>query len=208
MIGIIDYGIGNLRSVSNMLRKARVTAEIVQTAQSILAADRLILPGVGHFDHGMRTLRASGLEDAIRHSARELRKPVLGICLGAQIIGKGSEEGDAPGLGLIDMECRRFPPTSGYRVPHMGWNEIRLEKPCPLFREAESDSRYYFVHSYYMTCADPADVAGTTEYGLRYASVVQRANIFGTQFHPEKSLRHGLAVLRAFGTYDPAEAPS
>jgi imidazole glycerol-phosphate synthase subunit HisH len=198
MIGIVDYGVGNLQSVANMLRKAGASARIVSDSDAITASTKLLLPGVGHFDHGMRMLVQSGLKEALDRFALEDRKPVLGICLGAQILGKGSEEGAAPGLGWIDMECRRLPGGEGLRVPHMGWNRISLQRDCPLFHGMREDSRYYFVHSYYMHCANPADVVATSDHGIRFTCAVQRANIYGTQFHPEKSLRHGLEVLRAF----------
>lgn len=198
MIVIVDYGIGNLRSVSNMLRKVGAVATVSSDPADVRVADKLVLPGVGHFDQGMRMLRRSGLREAIDEFSLEARKPVLGICLGAQILGKGSEEGTEPGLGWIDMVCRRIPGSSELRVPHMGWNHVTLCRPCPLFREAGPGTRYYFAHSYYMECADPEDVVATTRYGIELACAVQHGNIYGTQFHPEKSLRHGMALLRAF----------
>lgn len=198
MIAIVDYGVGNLRSVSNMFRKAGATAKISSDPAEIAAADKLLLPGVGHFDHGMRMLRESGLKETIDEFALETRKPVLGVCLGAQILGKSSEEGDEPGLGWIDMECKRLPETDGLRVPHMSWNQIMLQRPCQLFPDLQPDTRYYFVHSYYISCKNPDDVVATARHGIEFACAVQRDNIFGTQFHPEKSLRHGLALMRAF----------
>lgn len=198
MIVIVDYGVGNLQSVANMFRKAGAKAKISGDPQDIAAADKLLLPGVGHFDYGMKMLRASGLVDSLNAFALEARKPVLGICLGSQILGKGSEEGEAPGLGWIDMECRRLPNGDGIRIPHMGWNEIDMQKDCALFADRQPDARYYFVHSYYMKTADPSDVVATAKHGIDFTCAVQRGNIYGTQFHPEKSLRHGLAVLRAF----------
>lgn len=182
-----------------MFRKAGATAVISGDAETIAAADKLLLPGVGHFDYGMRMLRKAGIEEALNRFALEDRKPVLGICLGAQILGKGSEEGNEPGLGWIDMECARLPEFPGHRVPHMGWNQIHLERDCALFPDLPADHRYYFVHSYYMRCADSGDVVATTEHGKRFTCAVERKNVIGTQFHPEKSLRHGLAVMRAFG---------
>jgi glutamine amidotransferase len=171
--------------------------------QEILAAEKLLLPGVGHFDYGMKMLNQSGLRDTLDRYALDLRRPVLGICLGAQILGLGSEEGNTPGLGWIDMHCRRLPQAAGIRVPHMGWNELNLKCPSALFANADIDARYYFVHSYYMECADEADVIGTCRHGIDFTCAVQRANVFGTQFHPEKSLRHGLALMRAFVEMSP-----
>ena len=204
MIVIVDYGAGNLASVQNMLRKAGGDALISGDPQQVLAAEKLILPGVGHFDHGMKRLNAAGLRSALDRYALELRRPLLGICLGAQMLGRGSEEGGEAGLGWLDMQCRRLPASPGLRVPHMGWNRIERRKPSPLLDGMAEDARYYFVHSYCMHCAAPADVLATAAHGVEFVCAVQRGNIFGTQFHPEKSLRHGLALMRAFVEMPPA----
>lgn len=204
MIVIVDYGVGNLASIVNMLRAAGVEAQASAAAGDVRAAERLILPGVGHFDHGMRMLNASGLRDAIEAAALGNRRPVLGICLGAQMLGRSSEEGREAGLGWLDMTCRLLPSQPGVRVPHMGWNQVAHRVDAPLFLGEAPDARYYFVHSYYMECADPSDSAGTTTHGMEFTGVVQRGNVFGTQFHPEKSLRHGMNVLRNFAAYTPA----
>ncbi len=198
MIVIVDYGVGNLSSVSNMLRKAGGDVLVSRDPADVLAADKLLLPGVGHFAHGMKMLNASGLRDAVDRFALELRRPVLGICLGAQILGKGSEEGDAPGLGWIDMACRKLPAMPGIRVPHMGWNQITRKKSSPLLDGMGEDARFYFVHSYRMECAHAEDVLATAVHGVEFTCAVQRGNIMGTQFHPEKSLRHGLALMQSF----------
>lgn len=202
MIVIVDYGVGNLQSVRNMLRKAGGEAVVSGDAGQILAADKLLLPGVGHFDYGMKMLNTSGLREPLDRFALDMRRPVLGICLGAQILGRGSEEGEEPGLGWIDMFCKRLPSTPGLRVPHMGWNRINQRKPSPLLDNMTEDARFYFVHSFCMHCADPADVLATTVHGVEFTCAVQRGNIAGTQFHPEKSLRHGLALMRAFVEHD------
>ncbi len=181
-----------------MLRKAGGDVTVSRDPVEILAADKLLLPGVGHFDHGMKMLNASGLREALDRFALELRRPVLGICLGAQILGKRSEEGVESGLGWIDMECHRFDAMPGIRVPHMGWNQIRRKKPSPLLDHMEADARFYFVHSYRMICTEPEDVLATATHGVEFVCAVQRDNIMGTQFHPEKSLRHGLALMRSF----------
>ncbi|MDO9418350.1 imidazole glycerol phosphate synthase subunit HisH [Pararhizobium sp.] len=201
MIVIVDYDVGNLASVCNMLRKAGADAVISRDEDEILRADKLVLPGVGHFDYGMKMLQGSGLRNALNVFALEFQRPVLGICLGAQMLGKKSAEGDQPGLGWIDMECRRFPGTEGFRVPHMGWAEVNRKQPSMLFDESAPDARYYFVHSYYMACENEQNVVATCNYGIEFACSVQRDNIFGVQFHPEKSLRHGLALMRAFAEY-------
>lgn len=205
MVIIANYGVGNLASVCNMLRKVGVEARVSDRPADILQAERVILPGVGHFDHGMKMLNESGLREALDEYALKMRRPILGICLGAQILGRGSEEGTTPGLGWLDMECIRFPTLPDMRVPHMGWSPVEIRKSSPLFRNAETDARYYFVHSYYMQCADAGDVVGVSEHGIEFTSAVQRANVLGVQFHPEKSLRHGLAVIRAFVEFTPNE---
>jgi glutamine amidotransferase len=198
MIIVVDYGVGNLSSVGNMLRKAGGDAKVSRDPGEVLAADKLLLPGVGHFDRGMKMLNASGLREAVDRYALELRRPVLGICLGAQILGKGSEEGDEPGLGWIDMACRRLLAMPGIRVPHMGWNQITRKKPSSLLDRLSEDARYYFVHSYHMECVQAEDVLASAVHGIEFTCAVQRGNIMGTQFHPEKSLSHGLALMRSF----------
>lgn len=198
MIVILNYGVGNLLSVQNMLRRAGADCSISSDIQEILAADKLLLPGVGHFDYGMKMLNRTGLRDTLDRYAFDLRRPVLGICLGAQILGIGSDEGNEPGLGWINMYCRRLPETAGTRVPHMSWKEINLKRQSLLFSHADATARYYFVHSYYMSCTDNSNVIATCHHGTEFTCAVQRDNIFGTQFHPEKSLRHGLALMRAF----------
>jgi glutamine amidotransferase len=198
MIVIVDYGVGNLSSVENMLRKAGGDATVSRDPALILDADKLLLPGVGHFDHGMKMLNKSGLRESLDRFALDKRRPVLGICLGAQIMGKSSEEGVMSGLGWIDMECHRFDVAPGIRVPHMGWNQIVIKKPSPLLDEMADDARFYFVHSYRMSCVQQEDVLAMAKHGSSFVSAVQRGNIMGTQFHPEKSLRHGLALMKSF----------
>lgn len=203
MIAVLDYGVGNLASVCNMIRKAGGDPQIARTPTDVLQAERLLLPGVGHFDHGMAMLNASGIRDALDEFALGLRRPVLGICLGAQIMGRSSEEGKTPGLGWLDMTCERFPALPSLRVPHMGWNSIVAVKPSPLLVGQAEDARFYFVHSYKMRCADPDIQLATTDYGGTFVCAVQQDNIAGMQFHPEKSLRHGLALMRAFVSWAP-----
>lgn len=198
MIVLVDYGVGNLSSVCNMLRKAGANVTVSGNSAEILQADKLLLPGVGHFDYGMKMLNSSGLRDAVDEFALHLARPVLGICLGAQMLGKGSEEGDADGLGWIDMECVRLPTYPGIRVPHMGWSEIKRTNSSPLLDGMSEDARFYFVHSYYMRCANEHNVIAKATHGVEFSCAVQQGQIFGTQFHPEKSLRHGLALMQAF----------
>jgi glutamine amidotransferase len=199
MIAIIDYGMGNVGSILNMLRRAGVEAQICRSDQEILAADRLVLPGVGAFDHGMRSLRERDLIPVLEEKVHRRGTPVLGICLGMQLMGKGSEEGREPGLGWLGATSVRFDPASApapMKVPHMGWNTVRTAPDGPGW--LNGDARFYFVHSYHLQCSRSEDVLGWTTYGYPFVAAVRHDNILGVQFHPEKSHRFGLEVLRAF----------
>ena len=199
MIVIVNYGVGNLQSVERMIRKAGAECMLSDDPDKIRAADKIVLPGVGNFGHCAEMFRKSAAFDAVNWFALEAKRPTLGICVGSQMLGHSSEEAPgAKGLGWINMECRKFPSDMGLRVPNMGWNQISLVRPSPLLPELDDDSRFYFVHSYYMSCNDPSAVVATADYGMKYACAVNQDNIFGVQFHPEKSLRHGLALMRAF----------
>jgi glutamine amidotransferase len=205
MVVIANYGVGNLASVCNMLRKVGVEARVSDGPADILQADRVILPGVGHFDHGMKMLNNSGLRAALDEFALVRKRPILGICLGAQILGQSSEEGHSAGLGWLNMTCQKFPSTLEVRVPHMGWASVEICRNSPLFRYVSADARFYFVHSYHMQCHNSDDVVGVSVHGTVFTSAVQLGNILGVQFHPEKSLRYGLAVMRAFAEFEPDE---
>jgi glutamine amidotransferase len=202
MIAIIDIGIGNLGAIRNMLRKVGAEARITSDADDIRGADKLILPGVGAFDHGMQALSDSGLLEILNEQVLKAGKPVLGICLGAQMLGRKSEEGELPGLGWIDMDVVRFPRKEGLKVPHMGWNSVTpalvRNAPHPLFAGNDAAPRFYFVHSYHFQCDRPEDVAATCDYGAPFAAAVARGNVWGVQFHPEKSHRFGAALLRSY----------
>lgn len=201
MIVVVDYGMANVGSVLNMLRKAGAEAIATADRDTIAAAGRMILPGVGAFDSAMRRLNELGLVDVLMEVAVRRRVPTLGICLGMQLMLDGSEEGQLPGLGWIRGRARRFTAADmgeDLRVPHMGWNELSLRKPSRLFEGAEERQRFYFVHSYRAVCEDPADVLATTRYGCEFVSAMERGNVAGVQFHPEKSHRFGLRLLKAF----------
>lgn len=199
MIIIADYGVGNLKSVERMLRKAGAEARLSSDPATIRAADKLILPGIGNFGHCMEVFSASAFYRDVLWFALESGKPVLGICVGAQMLGHSSEEAPGvPGLGWIDMAVRRFQDIPGFRVPNMGWNSVSIVRPNPLVREVTEDTRFYFAHSYYMDCADTEAPILQASYGIDYACGVRKDNIFGLQFHPEKSLRHGMGVMKAF----------
>jgi glutamine amidotransferase len=196
---IIDYDIGNLGAVANMLRRLGVACEIANSPDAIASADKLILPGNGAFDACMTNLRASGLLPLIEQRVLGDHVPLLGICVGAQMLGHGSEEGGEAGLGWLDLRAKRFPERPDLRVPHMGWNQVR---PCdpdhPLVQGFEPDSRFYFVHSYYLEPAHAEDRLLEADYGIGFAAGVARGNIAGVQFHPEKSHRFGKRLLGNF----------
>ena len=201
VISIIDYGVCNLGSIRNMLRKLGFQSELVAAAAGLAEARKIILPGIGAFDHGVAALRERGLIEPLRGKALEEKVPLLGICLGMQLLGHGSEEGSSPGLGVIDGKCVKFRvDESGLRVPHMGWNEISSKRSDPILEGLGPGSRFYFTHSYYLKCDSSSDVLASTHYGLDFASAIQRGNVRGVQFHPEKSHRYGMALLRNFAS--------
>ena len=201
MIGIVNYGSGNIQAIATIYQRLHVPFLIASTPAELAQADRIILPGVGAFDQAMHELEASGLRQALDTAALEQKKPVLGICVGMQLLAKSSQEGRAAGLGWIDGEVRKFDhATFGERtlLPHMGWNTVTPTGPDPLFREVVEEHGYYFLHSFYFTCRDQGDVLATTSYGETFTSAVRRGNIAGVQFHPEKSHQNGVRLLQNF----------
>lgn len=200
MIAIIDYGLGNLASVQNMFRKIGVRDAIITSdAGQIAMADKILLPGVGAFDAGMSKLEASGLIPLLNKKALQEKVPVLGICLGMQMLSRKSEEGVKPGLGWIDADTRKFNPDPKLKlkVPHMGWDYIKVSRTNPLL-DSDKKQRFYFVHSYFVKCDDASQVLATCDFDGPFVCAVNKGNIFGTQFHPEKSLRFGMQVLENF----------
>ncbi len=202
MIAIIDYGVGNLGSIANMLKKVGVKSVITSNSKAIADAEKLILPGVGAFDNGMQNLRACGLADLLDQQVLEARKPILGLCLGMQLFTLKSEEGVEPGLGWLEAATVRFSfngaTSSSLKVPHMGWNYIQPERADPLLADLPNEPRFYFVHSYHLVCSNTDDVLASTNYGYNFPSMVHKGNIYGAQFHPEKSHKYGLALLKNF----------
>lgn len=197
---IVDYGAGNLASIRNMLKRAGFEAQISSRPDDVRAAKKLILPGVGHFDHGMRELRARGLVDVLTEQVMTHSVPLLGICLGAQLFARGSEEGSLPGLGWIDADVKRFDAArlhAGLRVPHMGWADVEVTRPSALFQDC-SAPRFYFVHSYHLVCDRDDDVLARATHGYPFVAGVERGKLRGVQFHPEKSHRFGLTLLTNF----------
>jgi imidazole glycerol-phosphate synthase subunit HisH len=208
-IAVVDYGMGNLRSVSKALERVAPRAEVLVTSDpaAIRAAERVVVPGQGAMPDCMRQLAESGAREAVIEATRD--KPFLGICVGMQMLFERGEEGDTPGLGLLAGGVPRFPDGKshaemrGLKVPHMGWNEVRQARPHPLFSGVPDGARFYFVHSYYPQPADGAMIAATCAYGVTFTCAVARDNIFAVQFHPEKSQTSGLRLLSNFVQWRP-----
>jgi glutamine amidotransferase len=210
-VAVVDYGMGNLRSVSQAVAHVAagsgVTVVVTQRPADVLAADRVVLPGQGAMRDCMRELHGSGLQEAVLHAAAH--KPLMGVCVGMQMLLDHSDEQDTPGLGLIGGEVHRFalegrlqPDGSRYKVPQMGWNRVS-QRPHALWAGVPDDSWFYFVHSYYAAPTDPGHTAGQTDYGGHFTCALARDNIFATQFHPEKSAEQGLALYRNFLHWNP-----
>jgi len=201
MIIIIDYGLGNIRAFANVYERLNIPVSVAITSDDLKAATKIILPGVGAFDHSMSKLNNSGMRDTLDKLVLDHRLPILGICVGMQMLAKSSEEGVLPGLGWIDGTVKRFDASvlnSKTQLPHMGWNTIRPNNGNPLLVNFNNDSRFYFLHSYYFQCNNPNDTIATTDYGIQYSSAINHNNIYGVQFHPEKSHQWGIQLLKNF----------
>lgn len=199
MITIVDYGMGNLGSMLNMFKRIGVTAAIESDPTVILQAEKLVLPGVGAFDTAMNCINTvPGLRDVLSRKAMVERAPILGVCLGMQLLTRSSEEGTQPGLGWISGVTTRFPKQEVLKVPHMGWNVAMPNTPSRLTAQVGEEPRYYFVHSYCVHVDDPEHSLMKTHYGIDFDSAIGRDNIYGVQFHPEKSHRFGMQILKNF----------
>ena len=199
MICIIDYGMGNIGSLENMILKVGGTSKVISSAEEVNNADKLLLPGVGHFDNAVTRLKEMGLWDAIDNAVLNKKTPILCICLGAQLVTEHSEEGEQKGFGWIPGRTIKFQMEGKLKVPHMGWNNLSIKKAHPLLKNVKDGSFYYFVHSYYCEAAKQEDVAASCRYGdVEFCASIWRDNIMATQFHPEKSQDVGLSIFKNF----------
>jgi glutamine amidotransferase len=198
MISIVNYGVANVGSMLNMMKKIGVPAQLISHPDEIARADKIVLPGIGAFDHGMRVLTDLGLAAPLKDRVRQ-GIPLLGVCLGMQMLGEGSDEGALAGLGLIPGRSVRFESdaAAGIRIPHMGWSELAPRREDTLLRGLDRP-RFYFVHSYHFVCSNPADELARARYGVEFTAAIHHGNVWGVQFHPEKSHRFGMGLLRNF----------
>lgn len=200
MITIVDYGLGNLGSIVNMLKRIGVKSHVTSELSQISSAEKILLPGVGSFDHAINEINQRGLLDVLNTKALIDKVPFLGVCLGMQLLTNSSEEGVLPGLGYINAKTVKFSfKEEKLKIPHMGWNSIKLFTPSQLTMDMEIEEfRFYFVHSYYVKCENQENSIAKTMYGFQFDSMIQKENIFGAQFHPEKSHRFGMKLFLNF----------
>ena len=201
MIGIIDYGLGNIKAFVNVYDRLSIPTKVIKSENDFEDVTKLILPGVGAFDHAMIKLNDSGLRDRLEKLVCIDKIPVLGICVGMQMLTKSSDEGNLPGLGWIDGKVEKFNTNDiqyKTKLPHMGWNNVVLKKENPLMKQLKDNPKFYFLHSYYFNCSDNSNVLSSTIYGKKFTSAVNNENVFGVQFHPEKSHQNGITLLNNF----------
>jgi glutamine amidotransferase len=201
MISIVDYGVGNVQAFLNVYRRLSIDAERAAKPADLERATKIVLPGVGAFDHAMSRLEASGMQPALEDAVIRRAVPVLGVCVGMQMLGGGSDEGERAGLGWIPGHVKRLEPdtmSNTVRLPHMGWNDVQPVVRTPLFEHLDDDARFYFLHSYYFDCARHDHVAAVASYGRTFGCAINAGNIYGVQFHPEKSHHFGTRLLQNF----------
>jgi glutamine amidotransferase len=209
MIHIVDYGLGNIQAFANMYKRLGFETKRAKTAADLDGATKIILPGVGAFDHAMEQLDASGMRPVLEHLVKERQVPVLGICVGMQILASSSEEGKLAGLGWVPGRVRSFrttPQSAQLPMPHMGWNDVIPADETPLFKGLEADSRFYFLHSFYFDCESAGHALARASYGFEFSCAVAAGNVYGVQFHPEKSHHYGAALLKNFAELPHAQA--
>ncbi len=203
MICIINYGSGNVRAIGNIYDRLKIPYNIVTAPHEIIKADRIILPGVGAFDETMGMLNKSGFREMLKKKVIDEMVPVLGICVGMQILSEGSDEGSLGGLGWVKGRVHKFDKEliqHKPKIPHLGWNSIKASKSSPILNNIDEELGFYFIHSYYFNCLDETDILTRTYYGVNFSSAVNRNNIYGVQFHPEKSHQNGITLLKNFAS--------
>lgn len=201
MIAIIDYGVGNIRAFTNIYRQLDIPIKIARKVDDLTYVSKIILPGVGAFDHAMEQLEQSGIRQRLDELVIQNKVPVVGICVGMQMLAHSSDEGKLPGLGWIDASVKKFDVSKincSTHLPHMGWNDINPVKENGILKGLEKDAKFYFLHSYYFHCNDPLNTIATTDYGIEFSCAVNKNNIYGVQFHPEKSHEYGIQLLKNF----------
>jgi glutamine amidotransferase len=201
MIGIIDYGVGNIKAFSNIYQNLNIPFKVVKNIDDFENVSKLILPGVGSFDHAMTSLQSSGMKEKLDELVLAKKLPIIGICVGMQMLAKSSEEGVSDGLSWIDGVVKKFDKSKikNGPLPHMGWNTLNIEKQNTIFDNLEENPRYYFLHSYYFECNNKEDVIATATYGEKFHCMINHENIYGIQCHPEKSHHNGIQLLKNFG---------
>jgi glutamine amidotransferase len=201
MISIIDYGVGNISAFLNLFKREAIPARRVTVSSELENCEKIILPGVGSYDHAISKFNDSGMKGAVEKLVFQNKIPLLGICVGMQMLANSSSEGNLPGLGWVPGVVKRFDPMTipfPTKFPHMGWNKVEPARENKLFRNLEKDSEFYFLHSYYFECLDESTILGLSNYGLKFASVINKDNIYGIQCHPEKSHTAGIQFLKNF----------
>ena len=201
MVTIIDYGVGNINAFLNIFKQLNIAAKTATTIADLTEIDKLILPGVGHFDYAMQRFTDSGMRNRVDDLVKIEKKPILGVCVGMQMMAKKSTEGVLEGLGWIDAEVLKFDDaqrSTKLPLPHMGWNDVHPKNDNELFHELKKDARFYFLHSYYFKCNQPLTSIADSDYGIQFSCAVNNDNVYGTQFHPEKSHHFGIQLLKNF----------
>ena len=201
MIALIDYGVGNIRAFTNIYKNLNIPVKIAKNVNDLTDVTKLILPGVGAFDHAMEQLEQSGMRQRLDELVLDNRMPIVGICVGMQMLAHSSDEGKLSGLGWIDASVKRFDVSKinySTHLPHMGWNDVNPIKENGILKGLENDAKFYFLHSYYFHCNDPQDTIAITDYGIEFSCAVNKNNIYGVQFHPEKSHQYGIQLLNNF----------